>query len=398
MRSLVVALTFLGLACTHIVTDATDALDASADQGPVDTVDATDAPAGDPGQDPVGDPGHLDLPEEGHTAEIDATPACPSACGEGTCPAGQCCEGGLCHAQDPVAVTCGWFVPGQQGLDEMCLVKKGGYFEGCDNGTAGCPSESQPRVKVQLTHDVWVDRFEVSNVRYQAYLDDDGNAGIAAPDCANGADLWNLSSRTLLETWRKDHPVVCVNATEAAAYCAWRGKALPTEAAWEAAARGSEGLQYPWEGDFDTHNAQCYRNWENYESDTQCADTWAPNTCEADDDVPNTVCKWKTAPVTLAGLACSLPAGQSPVGLCHAAGNAAEWVADGWKGGHTAWTCDDADGCLDPFVAPQQGDQRVVRGGSWDSTDDEIRTWARDGVDADTRANTTGFRCGWLAP
>ncbi len=64
------------------------------------------------------------------------------------------------------------------------------------------------------------------------------------------------------------HPVVLVSWADAKAYCRSVDKALPTEAQWEKAARGSDGWQYPW-GDEKINStranycdAQCELDWK----------------------------------------------------------------------------------------------------------------------------------------
>lgn len=325
------------------------------------------------------------------TSEVPDTPGV-------SCRTGHLSTDGLCEDPSHADLFCRWYVPGADGGSWMCRVKADVYPMGCnghqDPKRPRCPPASQPFVWVKQGRDFYLDQFEVTNRRYREYLNENVTAGV--PDCAVGQeDAWDLVTRTVPE-WLLDHPVVCVTAAQAEAFCAWAGKRLPTEAEWEAAARGTSGFAYPWgartQDAFDSKAAQCYHdqeNWQSFQPATDCANTYAEDTCPGTS--PKDACR-RTAPVVFADGQPTLPSGRSAFGLYHMAGNAAEWTADRWTDDHAA--CE-TSGCEDLFMKPSGDEPRPVKGGSWESNWEGITGWSRVPWPPQSKDWRVGFRCAY---
>ncbi len=84
----------------------------------------------------------------------------------------------------------------------------------------------------------FIDKYEVTNVQYKKFVDATGHK---PPRHWEG---------NVYPSHKADHPVVYVSWEDAAAYCQWAGKRLPTAEEWEKAARGSEGFIYPWGNEY----------------------------------------------------------------------------------------------------------------------------------------------------
>ncbi|MAT96127.1 MAG: hypothetical protein CL608_03205 [Anaerolineaceae bacterium] len=122
-------------------------------------------------------------------------------------------------------------LPSSQG---MVQIPGGTYTIGADL------SGSQYAEPQQVTLEpFWLDRFEVSNSQYAAFLAEND---VAPPS--------NWSGETP-PVGEDDHPVRGLTWENANDYCAWQNKRLPTEAEWEVAARGAQSLLFPW-GDSQT--------------------------------------------------------------------------------------------------------------------------------------------------
>jgi formylglycine-generating enzyme required for sulfatase activity len=95
-----------------------------------------------------------------------------------------------------------------------------------------------------------------------------------------------------------EHPMNCVGAKQAATYCAWVKKRLPTEAEWEFAAGGSDGRSFPW-GAADPQKKPC---WDRPGGDIPYSGT-CPVATHPDDvspfgvyDMAGNVSEWTTGP------------------------------------------------------------------------------------------------------
>jgi sulfatase modifying factor 1 len=189
----------------------------------------------------------------------------------------------------------------------------------------------------------YMDVYEVTNAQYKKFMD---TTGYKAPA------YWNDPNYNAPNT-----PVVGVTWYDAKAYADWAGKRLPTEAEWEKAARGGlVGKRYPW-GDTISHDDA------NYEG-TGGKDTWT-----------------YASPV-----GSFAPNGY---GLYDMAGNVWEWCADWYDGNYYV------NSPKSNPEGPDSGSYKVLRGGSWFSTDYYLlRTAYRYGYRSPTNYyGDVGFRC-----
>lgn len=157
---------------------------------------------------------------------------------------------------------------------------------------------------------------------------------------ANWRQPFGLGSAGLSEL--DDHPVVQVSHADALAYCQWAGRALPSEAQWEAAARGSlTGEPYPWGG--------------------------VPPT---DIDEPRKLNIYRGAfPDTLPQYSFGLEPARSfepnDFGLYNTVGNVWEWCADTFSADAYRERAESGDLVTDPLVDDPAAPDRVLRGGSY---------------------------------
>lgn len=167
-----------------------------------------------------------------------------------------------------------------------------------------------------------------------------------------------------------DHPVVHVAYADAEAYAAWAGKALPTEAEWEYAARGGlEGVEFAWGDELAPGGAMLANYWQGlFPVANQLLDGWE-----------------RTSPVR------SFP--PNGFGLYDMIANVWEWTVDDWG---AAKRKPSRPCCTAPKHDSERFSTKVLKGGSHLCAPNycqRYRPAARYPETVDTSTSHIGFRC-----
>ena len=188
-------------------------------------------------------------------------------------------------------------------------------------------------------------KYPVTNLEYREFLLDSKYAEIPT--------RWEFR-RYPVE--KSNHPVFTITAVAADAYASWlsqktgRAFRLPSEAEWEYAAAGPEGLDFPWGNDFEPDFA---------------------NTVETG--------IFSTTPVGI------FVEGNSPFGVSDMAGNVEEYVLDVYGAYlHGEFISD--------HLVQLNGAYRVARGGCFSRLRDLARTRRRHGRNPASQTYSMGFR------
>jgi formylglycine-generating enzyme required for sulfatase activity len=227
---------------------------------------------------------------------------------------------------------------------EMVTIPAGTFAMGRTKLTSDDKTNMRPHVLLddrpvhQVTISAFqIDRHEVTNAQYQAFV---AKTGHPAPYHWTGA---YFPDRTA------DLPVYNVDWDDAHAYCRWKGERLPTEAEWEYVARGGkDALDYPWGDQPDPKLARF-----NVSSGPGPVAKFPPN----------------------------------GFGVFDMAGNVSEWTADWFDGAYYK-----NSPAADP-KGPETGEYRVIRGGAWSDSGRRITVFFRNWVRPNQRTPNIGFRC-----
>lgn len=275
--------------------------------------------------------------------------------------------------------------PGQ--APTMVVIRPGRFEMGSMDGDA----DEQPAHEVTIPQPFAISRCEITVGQFRQFVEDknyhQGEKYLTtAEQSGKGCYVWNAEEKQVQQlpqySWtdpgfKQDdgYPVACVSWDDAIAYVQWLSHRtgaqyrLPTEAEWEYAARA------------DTHTARFYRddlqcdyaNGARQETKAMADSGWSLADC-SDAHV-------YTAPVGSFG--------QNPFGLFDMLGNVWEWTQDCW---HDSYHNAPADGSAWLEADGGDCDRRVLRGGSWGSNPQDLRSAVRGRDYSEGAFGNLGFR------
>ena len=230
----------------------------------------------------------------------------------------------------------------------LLYVPAGNFWMGSDPAMDSTAAQDEMPIHFIYLDAFWIDRTEVSNGMYK-------NCVIAG-ECRPPESDKMPSNRDYYNSPIFDnYPVVYISREDAASYCVWAGRRIPTEAQWEKAARGTDKRIYPWGNLLDFDKRASFGLVTNL-------------------GLPSPVG--------------SFPDGASPYGALDMAGNVFEWVSDIYNA--TYYHSSEPSNPLGPVL----GEYAVVRGGSWVIKDPaKLKTTYRLANLPSNRDADDGFRC-----
>ncbi|MEE3663752.1 SUMF1/EgtB/PvdO family nonheme iron enzyme [Brenneria sp. g21c3] len=238
-------------------------------------------------------------------------------------------------------------------LNKMILIPSGIAYVGSET-----VSES-PMVEVNI--DTFrISKYQVTNYQFREFII---NGGYDKPDnwSEEGYAWLKHTNNVQPAFWNENRysgnnqPVTGVSFYEAEAYAKWLKCRLPTEVEWEKAARGTQGLTYPW----------------GKEEPTLAIANFAPD----------------YVPVEIASVDVDqFPENISPFGCIQMAGNLYEWCSDYFH------TDTPQQRFIDFYQETRVSRRRVLKGGAWTTDASRLRAAARWSYTPDLRDNIIGFR------
>lgn len=247
--------------------------------------------------------------------------------------------------------------------DDLVTIPGGELWMGDDS--VPC---ARPRLRVSV-RSFRIGRYEVTQARYQRFVE---GSSYRAPDLDEdwARDYRWQDRRPRAGTERE--PIVLVDFHDAAAFCAWLGQRLPTEAEWEAAARGVDARRWPWGDVWDGRKSNTVERLSGPLKTHPDYVRWLASASASEANV-------RPAPIG------SFPEDRSPYGVMDLHGNVAEWV----------------NGAFEPYAGGNRSesplfgraDVRVTRGTNFGHFNYASPAATRFPYPANHRDSTVGFRC-----